>query len=62
MTTSMTPTEIARRDFRNADYEEDWRSVEVRYPDFSDYDVQQYLEGIKIAYRQQIFNDAVIFA
>lgn len=50
-----TATQIARCDFDKGDYEEDWRSVEARYPEFSDIDVQEYLDEIKVAYRQAVF-------
>lgn len=61
--TNHTAAELAHRDFALGDYEDEWRAVEGRYPEFTDYDVQEYLSAVKVAYRLQVFSsNEVIYA
>ena len=60
--TNHTAAELAYRDFRLGDYEDEWRAVEGRYPEFTDYNVQEYLDAINCAYRTQVFQSDIIYA
>ena len=51
----LTPAETASRDFKSGSYPDQWRDIEKVYHDFSDYQIQCYLDMIKLEQRMQVF-------